>query len=267
MSTLFLILSIYFLYISVFFITDTIRRFNRLKSDNGHLRYEYKNGDLNNNTLMTYLTIFSEILMCFPLVSLIGWNWYFIVPVSFILSRIILPISFTPIMFMLYPIGQILSLDGVYKHYYASVVFGVICYIVPTFYMIDGEFIEELSVDKILLAIIVIIGFISAVFVFNKSSSKVNMLEKYEYLISSLLSEPRMEIFSDAPSKTEIGFLLFGQPFMKIILEEKNNKLIVTCHTDSLENGFISKEWKFDTNKNQKEIYEEIREGLLSMVA
>jgi hypothetical protein len=73
------------------------------------------------------------------------------------------------------------------------------------------------------------------------------MLEKYEYLISSLLSEPRMEIFSDAPSKTEIGFLLFGQPFMKIILEEKNNKLIVTCHTDSLENGFISKEWKFDT--------------------
>ena len=133
--------------------------------------------------------------------------------------------------------------------------------------MIDGEFIEELSVDKILLAIIVIIGFISAVFVYNKSSSKVNMLEKYEYLISSLLSEPRMEIFSDAPSKTEIGFLLFGQPFMKIILEEKNNKLIVTCHTDSLENGFISKEWKFDTNKNQKEIYEEIREGLLSMVA
>ena len=66
MSTLFLILSIYFLYISVFFITDTIRRFNRLKSDNGHLRYEYKNGDLNNNTLMTYLTnIYFLILVCF----------------------------------------------------------------------------------------------------------------------------------------------------------------------------------------------------------
>ncbi|GEM_PF-945454 len=267
MSTFLLILSVFFLYLSTFFITDTIRRFNRSKSYNNHLKYEYRNGDLNKNTLITYLKFLSEILMCFPLISLIGWNWYFILPISFVLSQIVLPIIFTPIMFLIYPPNQILNLEGVFKYYYMLVLFGLIAYVIPIYFMSDEISIFDFSTGNIILALIVIIIFISAIFVYNKSSSKVNMLEKYEYLISSLLSEPRMEIFSDAPSKTEIGFLLFGQPFMKIILEEKNNKLIVTCHTDSLENGFISKEWKFDTNKNQEEIYKEIREGLLSMVA
>lgn len=267
MKTFLLILSVFFLYLSTFYITDTIRRFNRSKSFNNHLKYEYRNGDLNNNTLMTYLTILSEILMCFPLVSLIGWNWYFIVPVSFILSRIILPISFTPIMFLIYLPNQILNLDGVYKYYYVLVFLGLIAYVTPIYYMADEISILDFSVGNIILTLIVIIIFVSAILVFNNRSSKVNMLEKYEYLISSLLSGPRMEILSDEPSKTEIGFLLLGHPFMKIVLEEKNKKLIINCQIDRLGEEFISKEWKFDTNKNQEEIYEEIRKEIINMTS
>lgn len=263
MSTFLLILSVFFLYLSTFFITDTIRRFSRSKSYNNHLKYEYRNGDLNNNTIITYLKFFSEILMCFPLISLIGWNWYFILPISFVLNQIVLPIIFTPIMFLIYPPNQILNLDGVYKYYYTLVLFGLIAYVIPIYFMSDEISIFDFSTGNIILALFVIIIFVSAILVFNNKSSKVSMLEKYEFLISNLLSKPNMEILSDVPSKTEIGYLFLGDCLMKIVLEEKNDKLNIIYHTKH-RGGANSKEWNFDTIISQQKIYEEVYDYIYS---
>ena len=141
----------------------------------------------------------------------------------------------------------------------------ILSFVVATIFMTAGVLTKyELSLGDNIMSISAVFGFVYFTISLNKNtSSETNILEEYEDLIADLLSHPKMKIISNSAGKAVIGYSFLGGGYVKIVVKEKKDELIITYKSNDLVDGTLRKTRTFYNKKNQRDIFKEVSIGLL----